>query len=68
MPHLELPSVSPRLDLQEMMRPVGSPGYAAPEVIALVPERYNEKAVFVRASNQRDRRRPGTDWDSAEHR
>ncbi|CAK9031650.1 Myosin-IIIa [Durusdinium trenchii] len=52
----------------EMMRPVGSPGYAAPEVIALVPERYNEKAVFVRASNQRDRRRPGTDWDSAEHR
>eukprot|EP00913_Durusdinium_trenchii_P023127 g21709.t1 len=32
----------------EMMRPVGSPGYAAPEVIALVPERYNEKVdVFA---------------------
>lgn len=35
-------------DEQEMMRPVGSPGYAAPEVIALVPERYNEKVdVFA---------------------
>ena len=28
---------------QEMMRPVGSPGYAAPEVIAVMPQRYNEK-------------------------
>lgn len=28
---------------QEMIRPVGSPGYAAPEVIAEKPQRYNEK-------------------------
>ena len=33
-------------DPQEMIRPVGSPGYAAPEVIAVKPQRYNEKAPF----------------------
>ena len=30
-----------------MIRPVGSPGYAAPEVIAVKPQRYNEKAGWV---------------------
>ena len=29
------------------MRPVGSPGYAAPEVIAVMPQRYNEKVPRV---------------------
>jgi len=35
-------------DAEEMIRPVGSPGYAAPEVIAVKPQRYNEKVdVFA---------------------
>lgn len=35
-------------DEKEMMRAVGSPGYAAPEVIAVKPQRYDEKVdVFA---------------------
>ena len=39
----ENPVADPARTGQEMMRPVVSPGYAAPEVIAVMPQRYNEK-------------------------